>query len=72
VEVGTAVPGAQTVEVVLAGGHLLVGDFVREEAVLVEAGALQEPSTDEGISGGGCAARALTWCTGRSGPGCAA
>jgi hypothetical protein len=51
VEVGTAVPGAQTVEVVLAGGHLLVGDFVREEAVLVETGALQEPSTHEGISG---------------------
>jgi hypothetical protein len=49
VEVGTAVPGAQTVEVVLAGGHLLVGDFVREEAVLVEAGALQEPGAQDDL-----------------------
>jgi hypothetical protein len=49
VEVGTAVPGAQTVEVVLAGGHLLVGDFVREEAVLVEAGASQEPGAQDDL-----------------------
>ena len=42
-KVGTGSLGAESLQVVLAGGHLLRGNLVGEEADLLLAGALQEP-----------------------------
>ena len=42
-EVGTLLLGAEPLQEVLAGGHLLRGHAVGEEADLLLAGALQEP-----------------------------